>query len=427
MGIRATLLSSALLLAVPGIANAIPNQHLNPHSDDPADISWQQIPAAVPDTTNHLHIEDVNITVLPNVGFAHNRGAGQDNQDWLSTRVWDDRFYRFADNAGANALWDRFGHGYVDPAFRPRYTYAADVTEAARPLVDEAMSTWNERAKDEGEETRTTPAGNDLKTSVIFERVVAGARELLVDFMEGFQEISNAVGEWIFSPSLVDPDFPAADTPTPLTLMFETSPTTTFGVTRRDEDGDGDIDVDDGVWELSTDGLALDDVNKAFGDVSDDFDIGWSFDKTPDVLFDDRDFDYRAPDGTVYEGNEAAFAALGITLFDTWGGFPNFAAETVIDIYESDFFSVALHEWGHVIGFRHSNGGIMDAAAPFTMNHVTQTIDDRSAFGAAAMYSIPVTRNRTIPAPDSLIMFGSGLAGLLLLKFTPGFFRLSRQ
>lgn len=414
MGIRATLLSSALLLGFPGIANAIPNQHLNPHSDDPADISWQQDPLAVPDTTNHLHIEDVNITVLPGLGFAHNKGAGAENFDWGAEAAWDDRFLRFTDTAsGRNGLADRFGHGYIDPAFKPRYGFAADVPAGAKPLVDEAMSTWNERAKDEGEETRTTPAGNDLKTSVIFERVAAGARELLVDFMEGFQEIGNAAAEWILSATQVV-GYPAADTPATRTLLFEATPTSIISASQAG-------------WKVSTDGLALGNAAKVYSATTSNFATNWSFDKTPEVLFDDLDFDYQAPDGTQYEGNEAAFAALGITVRDNWGGFPALAATSTLDIFESDFFSVALHEWGHVIGLLHSNGGIMKSDAPFTLNHLTQTIDNNAAFGAAAMYSIPVTRNRTIPAPDSLILFGSGLIGLLLLRLTPGFSRLSRQ
>lgn len=405
MGIRSIFLSSVFVsFAVPGTALAIPTQHLNPHSDDPADISWQQDPLAVPDDTNHLHIEDVNITYLPGPrGITHNNGTaprdagGHADQswDWQSTRVWDDRFYRFVDDNGFNALGSHFGHGYIDPAFRPRYLYAADVPDDAKPLVDEAMSTWNERAKDEGEEKRTTPAGNPLKTSVIFERVASGAYELLVDFMEGFQEIAHAAAEWIFSPSLVGSDYPAADTPVPLTLMFEATPTGRISVTQDD-------------WLVSTDGLPLGDVNKVYTSATEAFAMSWSFNKTPAIL-QNLDIDYMAPDLTEYEGDEAAFAALGITLTDNWGGYVPFNATSNIDIFEADFFSVALHEWGHVIGFKHSNGGIMGAAAPFSMGFVTQTIDDENAFGAAAMYSIPV------PEPDSLLLFGAGFFALLAI------------
>lgn len=430
MGIRATLLSSVLLLGVPGIANAIPNQHLNPHSDDPADISWQQDPLAVPDTTNHLHIEDVNITFVEGLsvirtGITHNNGAGPrdpggkaaESWDWQSGFVWDNRDIRYVKDLtpppdrNSNALRDNFGHGYIDPAFRPRYAFADDVPADAKLLVDQAMSMWDARAKDEGEESRTTPVGTPLKTSAIFEKVVSGAHEVFVDFVIG---LDHVLGGDVVAAVVFDE--------TPVKLYFEASPLSQFFVPRRDENGDGVIDANDGVWKISTDGLPLGDISKVFADVTGLFGTGWSFDMNPDVLFNNFDFDYMAPTGTKYEGDEAFFAGLGITLKDSWGGFTPFAATSTIDIYETDFFSVALHEWGHVLGFNHSNGGVMGALAPFSMNYLTQTIDDENAFGAAAMYSIPA-----VPEPDGLILFAAGLIGLLLLNSTPEFARLSRQ
>ena len=111
-----------------------------------------------------------------------------------------------------------------------------------------------------------------------------------------------------------------------------------------------------------------------------------------------------------FEGNEAEFQALGLKVTDSWGGFTLNATDT-FDIYEADFFSVALHEWGHVIGLLHSKDGLMAVDAPFTMNQLSQTIDNDNAFGAAALYSIP------IPEPSSILgLFAIGGLGLTQLR-----------
>lgn len=382
--IGAIVAAAAVALAA-GTAQAIPNQHLNPHPDTPEKIGWQQKPG-IPDSVNHVHIKDPNIAAINNVGF------GDAGGEWRAFSVWDDRFLRYADadNNLNNDLWDRFGHGYIDPNFRPRYLYAGDVPGAAKPRVDEAMAEWNKRAKEEGEQKRTAPDGSKLKTSVIFEKVVSGAHELVVDFIEGFQEIRDAVAEWIVSAAQLV-GFPAGDTPTPPTLAFEATPTSKFA-------------VDEAGWKVSTDGKALGDATKTYQDWTDEFATGWAFDKSPDVLFDDLDFDFLSPGGTEYEGDEAAFLALGIDLKDSWGEV--FNAATTIDIYEADFYSVALHEWGHVIGLLHSTDGIMYSLAPFTMNRLSHSIDDDNAFGAAALYSIPV------PEPATGLILAVGLAGV---------------
>lgn len=381
-----SVVGAALLIAFfPGVANAIPNQHLNPHPDDHPKISWQQKPG-LPDNINHLHIEDVNMLVIPNTGFTHGNG------EWVAEAAWDDRFLRFVDNAGgSNGIWDRFGHGYIDPSFKPRYLFANDVPVGAQTLVNEAMTTWNIRAKDEGEKKRSTPDGTPLKTSVIFEKVTSGAHELFVDFMEGFEDVRDAVGEWIVSASQIV-GYPAGQEPTTRTLLFEATPTSQFRALQAG-------------WQLSVDGLPLGDPAKVYSSLTSPFPTSWSFDKTPGVLFDDHDFDYLAPDGTTqYEGNEPAFQGLGITISDTWGGYPAIAAQSTIDIYEADFFSITLHEWGHVIGLLHSSDGIMADDAPFTMNFISQSIDPDNAYGAAALYSIPV------PAPLPIMGIGSAFA-----------------
>lgn len=384
---------------LPRISLAIPNQHLNPHPDVPAKISWQHKPG-VPNYINHVHIEDANIVSIPKVGFKDVKNA------WVAESAWDDRYLRFQDTGTSetNGLWENFGHGYIDPTYKPRYMFANDVPNEAQALVTEAMLLWNTRAKEEGEQKRTAPDGTPLKTSVIFEKVVSGAKELLVDFIEGFEEIREAVAEWVVSTKQIVTGL--IGKVTTKTLVFESTPTVAMRVDW--DDGLGSSDPNKRYWKISNDTLALNDPNKLWSVWTDSYDMGWSFDKTPEILNNDVDIDYMSPTGDKYEGDEADFRSLGLNLIDS--AEEKISADSLIDIYEADFYSVALHEWGHVIGLLHSNDGIMDAYSPFTFNHTHQFIDDDNAYGAAALYSIPS------PEPSTLLLLCFGLGGIFACR-----------
>jgi hypothetical protein len=379
----------------PRISLAIPNQHLNPHPDVPAKISWQLKPG-VPDNINHVHIEGANIVSMPNVGFKDAKDA------WVAEAAWDDRYLRFQDTGTSetNGLWEKFGHGYIDPTYQPRYMFADDVPNDAQTRVTEAMLLWNTRAKDEGEQKRTAPDGTPLKTSVIFEKVVSGAKELLVDFIEGFQEIRDAVAEWVVSAKQIVGGL--VGQVTTKTLVVESTPTVEIGVDW--DDGLKPSDPNKRYWKISNDSLALNDPNKSWSVWTDSYDMGWSYDKTPEILFDDEDIDYMSPTGDKYEGDETDFLSLGLNLQDSWG--EKISTNSLVDIYEADFYSIALHEWGHVIGLLHSNDGIMYTYSPFTFNHTHQFIDNDNAYGAAALYSIPS------PEPSTLLLLCFGLGGI---------------
>jgi hypothetical protein len=117
-----------------------------------------------------------------------------------------------------------------------------------------------------------------------------------------------------------------------------------------------------------------------------------------------------APFGSTFEGTEAAFLALGLNVADTAGGAVIGANDT--PIVQADFISVALHEWGHIIGLDHVTpaAATMNAASPFTLGVLTRTIDVGSAKGAAVLYSIPV------PEPTGVLLGLIGLCGLISIR-----------
>ena len=101
-----------------------------------------------------------------------------------------------------------------------------------------------------------------------------------------------------------------------------------------------------------------------------------------------------------------------------------FGGAGAIPLGQTDFFTVALHEVGHMIGLNHINtgraGSIMSAdldtvATPGVAGMMGLRQPDVGAlFGTLALYTQPVAV--PVPAPSSLILFAFGSAVLLVFS-----------
>lgn len=90
-----------------------------------------------------------------------------------------------------------------------------------------------------------------------------------------------------------------------------------------------------------------------------------------------------------------------------------------IPVGQEDFFTIALHEWGHIIGLNHINTGlagrimrsdvVTPASAAGTMG--IRSPDIGSLFGALALYIQPIN----IPEPSTFALVGLG--GLAIWRY----------
>jgi hypothetical protein len=345
---------------------AIPNQLLNPHSDAAADISYIQDNTKKPDETNHFHLplrtgEQLTLTDTTS------SYSLQSNKGWEAHAVWDNAMYRWMDTPaegdGKNALRDKFAHGYISPASFPRYAFD-EVPEMAKPLIAETFTEWNKSAKAQSA-GKTTPGGKALKTNIKFEPAGKGqASQLTFRFTDGLQgPPRNVYAEWVSSQDRL-----GGKVTQTMTMYYQTDPTN---------------------FILAPEGYAIKKKGSAnaFGNTYGET-VGWSFDKTPDVKVEVDILYRRTSDGMDLDAlpGQMLRTNTGLTI----------AADDKIKFYEMDFFTMALHETGHILGLQHTPGDPMNAimreniAAQASFGKKFPMIDENSAYGAALLYTIPV-------------------------------------
>ena len=412
MRFATTCITSALGITLASTAAlAIPNQHLNPHSDAAPDISWPNPAPAAPETTNHFHLVlRGGETITQNANFVTS------NKAWRADSVWDDRFYRFVD--ANNDVWNdnasRFGHGYIDPAFRPRYWFN-NVPAAAQPLLTQSFASWNTAAQAAATAVgNKTPANNPTKTSIAFENVAQQASsDFQVLFAPNVLSTQNAYAEWIASNAQDKPGGPALAA---LTMVYEENPTNSVFFAsasnwqlRLKDANPGTPGNQPGPWTKSH-----------------NVQVGWHFGAGAPAANSNVDFEYRdsTVPASVFDTLQAGSDPLLTDTFDQFAG--NGAADSV-NFFPMDFLTIALHETGHILGLLHdptSNAGgaanIMRSQIAFNagFGRAMRAIDADSAYGAAILYTIP------IPEPAWL---SAACVGLLMMRRRRGPRRGSRS
>ncbi len=371
-----------------------------PHPHDQGKIEY---PNPLPNPLrNHSHVGGIGVKeVAPSASGApgpHMVDSAA-TQTWRTYASWDNRTYRNGDAPAGQP----YGHGFIEPtaATQPRYAFGpntpggADLT-AIKNSIAFAWTTWEFAAKAEGEGTRTTPDGTSLLTSLSFRETGAadaGAKEIDIDFG------GTTPGVW---------------NPGAQTLRFMQNIKAKVFVSTVAGAPDAD-------WEVSSDALALNDPLKGWGALTPEITLPWNYGAaapTAAGVPNGGDLDYKcvnaagcgaAAFNAVFEGTEAAFLALGLKVADSLGGAIVNASDAPIK--QADFRSVALHEWGHVIGLDHVDvkTATMYDFSPFTLGALTRGIDLGSAAGAAVLYSIPIPE----PSVTMLTLIAGIVAGAI--------------
>ncbi len=353
---------------------------------------------------NHSHLGGVAVKEVNPSAFG---GLGPHMVDmaatpaWNTYSTWDNRVYRNGDTAAVVA----YGHGYIDPAAgnQPRYNFGAGIVGLGAATLAEIQArtltswqTWQSTAKAQGEGSRTTPDGTALRTDLAFQDVHAagGAIEFTINLAP---TAAGSFGGW--SPGAVSMSFSS----NPQVQVFLNNPAMPMDFNNPHPD-----------WEVSSDGLALGNVAKVYGALTPNITLPYNFAAgAPAALA--QDIDYMCVkaggcgagvgQGSEWEGSEAAFTALALQVSDSAGGAA--APATTTPLFQADFLSLSIHEWGHAIGLDHSPAGVMFAQSPFTLGVTSRTIDVNNAIGAALLYSIPV------PEPQSIALLVVGFVAAI--------------
>jgi hypothetical protein len=378
-GFTQRLFSLVICLAIFSTALAIPNQALNPHSDAAADISYIQDNSQSPAQTNHFHLplrdgETISVSSdVDNYGLKSNKG-------WAAHDVWDNNLLRFADTPevgdGRNALLDKFAHGYISQSKTPLYSFEDNVPADARMLLSECFTEWYSAAN-EAISGNTSPSGKPLQLGIAFNEAGRGdTSQFYYRFSDSFQGARKAYAEWIVSDDRVGL---GGGVGSKNSMVFEANPANFV----RAPQG---VKLTTKASLVSTDSFPMN--------------VGWSYDKTPDPI--EVDLQY-VKDGQTFESLPGEMLTTNTGL--------KIPCDDKIKFYQMDFFTIALHETGHILGLLHAPddpvGNIMREHIEYqaSWNKVLQDIDHDSAYGAALLYTIPV------PEPGSLALV---LAGLLV-------------
>jgi hypothetical protein len=207
---------------------------------------------------------------------------------------------------------------------------------------------------------KKSPAGNPLSLGINFKEAAASDTEQFdYKFSNSLQGERNELAEWVVSQDRV------ADVVNSTNLMiFESDPSNFVrapgGVTLMVK---GDL-------------LSRNTYSK---------DVGWNFTKTPQAI----------PVDLQYVQNGQTFESLPGEMLTTNTGL-QIPCDDIVNFYQMDFYTIALHETGHILGLLHPTDDPKDSImranierqASWNVN--LQKVDTSSAFGVAELYTIAV-------------------------------------
>src|SRR5205807_2306581 len=125
------------------------------------------------------------------------------SKGWVAQDVWDNNQVRFEDTPqlgdAHNALLNNFGHGFIDAAKAPLYSFQANVPADARPLLAECFTAWADAAKAQIA-GKTSPSGKPLAVGISFKEGGQNQpSQFEFSFNSSLQSSRNIYGEWVIS------------------------------------------------------------------------------------------------------------------------------------------------------------------------------------------------------------------------------------